>query len=231
MLRDLRRGCPRHAVRLTPRTQAAEGLATPLAACGHPPFAAGRTKEARAPSTTTSSASTCGTWRGATTRSGSTSTLASAVPHGRWRRARSVRPELGVSANSLPRWRIANTYLHLQRTQVFTKFFPRCGVLPVSRPWGLGVCLSFVSLPPGLIRTHGDLVERASQRFPTVEVRICRRQPGVDWCLVGGPTTASSYYCLRGAALGKGRALPADNSVIEETLLAGEDRAGAWPAS
>jgi len=92
---------------------------------------------------------------------------------------RNVLPELLALSASSPFAENVFTYLHSARTQVFTRFFPRCGVPDTFTSWReyeeyvrLLYATGSVTEPTQLwwsVRPHLD--------FPTVEIRICDGQP------------------------------------------------------
>lgn len=94
---------------------------------------------------------------------------------------RNVLPELLALSASSPFVENVFTYLHSARTQVFTRFFPRCGVPDAFSSWReyeeyvrFLYATGSVTEPTQLwwsVRPHLD--------FPTVEIRICDGQPGL----------------------------------------------------
>ena len=92
---------------------------------------------------------------------------------------RNFLPELLALSASSPFVDSVNTGLHSARTQIFTRFFPRCGV-----PDALGSWAEYESFVRFLYRT-GSITEhtqlwwsvRPHLAFPTVEIRICDGQP------------------------------------------------------
>jgi carboxylate-amine ligase len=90
-------------------------------------------------------------------------------------------PELLAVSASSPFAEGVNTGLHSARTQIFTRYFPRCGV-----PDALGSWEAYESYVRFLYETrsvdeHTQLwwSVRPHLAFPTVEVRICDAQPDV----------------------------------------------------
>ena len=91
----------------------------------------GRTSGSSTRRTTAATTSCCATSSGATTPSACTSTSASAAPTARSRSTNGCAtscPELLALSASSPFVESVNTGLHSARTQIFTRFFPRCGV-------------------------------------------------------------------------------------------------------
>lgn len=92
---------------------------------------------------------------------------------------RNVLPELLALSASSPFVENVFTYLHSARTQIFTRFFPRCGVPDAFSSWReyeeyvrLLYATGSVTEPTQLwwsVRPHLN--------FPTVEIRICDGQP------------------------------------------------------
>ena len=92
---------------------------------------------------------------------------------------RSVLPELLALSASSPFHDHVNTGLHSARTQVFTRFFPRCGVPDAFSSWQEYeeyVCFLYAT---GSIDEHTQLwwSVRPHLAIPTVEIRICDAQP------------------------------------------------------
>src|SRR6187200_2823357 len=90
-------------------------------------------------------------------------------------------PELLAVSASSPFHEGVDTGLHSARTQVFTRFFPRCGVPDVFRSWD-----DYAAYVRFLYETRSiDEVTqlwwsvRPHLLFPTVELRICDGQPDV----------------------------------------------------
>jgi carboxylate-amine ligase len=92
---------------------------------------------------------------------------------------RNFLPELLALSASSPFVEGVNTGLHSARTQIFTRFFPRCGVPDAFVSWR-----EFEEFVRFLYRT-GSVTEhtqlwwsvRPHLAFPTVEVRVCDGQP------------------------------------------------------
>ena len=92
---------------------------------------------------------------------------------------RNVLPELLALSASSPFVENVFTHLHSARTQIFTRFFPRCGVPDAFSSWReyeeyvrFLYATGSVTEPTQLwwsVRPHFD--------FPTVEIRICDGQP------------------------------------------------------
>jgi len=92
---------------------------------------------------------------------------------------RNFLPELLALSCSSPFVEDVSTGLHSARTQIFTRFFPRCGVPDAFASWE-----EFESFVRFLYRT-GSITEhtqiwwsvRPHLAFPTIEIRVCDGQP------------------------------------------------------
>jgi carboxylate-amine ligase len=92
---------------------------------------------------------------------------------------RNFLPELLALSCSSPFVENVNSGLHSARTQIFTRFFPRCGVPDAFTSW-----TEYESFVRFLYET-GSITEttqiwwsvRPHMAFPTVEIRICDGQP------------------------------------------------------
>ncbi len=95
---------------------------------------------------------------------------------------RNFLPELLALSASSPFVEGVNSGLHSARTQIFTRFFPRCGV-----PDSFGSWAEYESFVRFLYDT-GSITEdtqlwwsvRPHLAFPTVEIRICDGQPELE---------------------------------------------------
>jgi carboxylate-amine ligase len=72
-----------------------------------------------------------------------------------------------------------NTGLHSARTQIFTRFFPRCGVPDAFSSWAEYERFVRFLYDTGSITEHTQIwwSVRPHLAFPTVEIRICDGQP------------------------------------------------------
>jgi glutamate---cysteine ligase / carboxylate-amine ligase len=88
-------------------------------------------------------------------------------------------PELLVLSASSPFLENVNTGLHSVRTQIFTKFFPRCGVPDSYGDWATFEEYVRFLFDTGSIQEHTEMwwSVRPHLSFPTVEIRICDAQP------------------------------------------------------
>lgn len=92
---------------------------------------------------------------------------------------RNVLPELLALSASSPFVESVNTGLHSARTQIFTRFFPRCGVPDVFATWQEYEDYVRFLYETGSVTEHTQLwwSVRPHLMFPTVEIRICDAQP------------------------------------------------------
>jgi carboxylate-amine ligase len=88
-------------------------------------------------------------------------------------------PELLALSASSPFAEGVDTGLHSARTQIFTRFFPRCGVPDVFAGWADYESYVRFLYDTGSITEHTQLwwSVRPHLAFPTVEIRICDGQP------------------------------------------------------
>jgi len=152
-------------------------------------------------------------------------------------------PELLAVSASSPFHEGVDTGLHSARTQVFTRFFPRCGVPDVFDSWDEYAAYVRFLYETGSVDEHTQLwwSVRPHLAFPTVEIRICDGQPDVAAAQsLAALMVSLTARCAR--ALDEGEPLPAHaRRVIEENTwrairygLAGElidlDRGDVVPA-
>ena len=92
---------------------------------------------------------------------------------------RNFLPELLALSASSPFVEAVNTGLHSARTQIFTRFFPRCGVPDAFSSWSEYEGFVRFLYDTGSITAHTQLwwSVRPHLAFPTVEIRICDGQP------------------------------------------------------
>jgi carboxylate-amine ligase len=88
-------------------------------------------------------------------------------------------PELLALSASSPFAEGVDTGLHSARTQIFTRFFPRCGVPDAFSSWAEYENFVRFLFDTGSITEHTQLwwSVRPHLAFPTVEIRICDGQP------------------------------------------------------
>jgi glutamate---cysteine ligase / carboxylate-amine ligase len=92
---------------------------------------------------------------------------------------RNFLPELLALSASSPFVENVNTGLHSARTQIFTRFFPRCGVPDAFSSWDDYERFVRFLWDTGSITENTQLwwSVRPHMTFPTVEIRICDGQP------------------------------------------------------
>jgi carboxylate-amine ligase len=92
---------------------------------------------------------------------------------------RNFLPELLALSCSSPFVETVNTGLHSARTQIFTRFFPRCGVPDAFASWSEYEAFVRFLYDTGSITEHTQIwwSVRPHLAFPTVEIRICDGQP------------------------------------------------------
>jgi carboxylate-amine ligase len=95
---------------------------------------------------------------------------------------RNFLPELLALSASSPFVEGVNSGLHSARTQIFTRFFPRCGVPDAFASWAEYERFVRFLYDTGSITEHTQLwwSVRPHLAFPTVEIRICDGQPEVS---------------------------------------------------
>jgi glutamate---cysteine ligase / carboxylate-amine ligase len=92
---------------------------------------------------------------------------------------RNFLPELLAVSASSPFVESVNSGLHSARTQIFTRFFPRCGVPDAFVSWDEYERFVRFLYETGSITEHTQIwwSVRPHLAFPTVEIRICDGQP------------------------------------------------------
>ncbi len=92
---------------------------------------------------------------------------------------RNYLPELLALSCSSPFVENVNTGLHSARTQIFTRFFPRCGVPDAFASWDEYEGFVRFLYDTGSITENTQIwwSVRPHMAFPTVEIRICDGQP------------------------------------------------------
>jgi glutamate---cysteine ligase / carboxylate-amine ligase len=92
---------------------------------------------------------------------------------------RNFLPELLALSASSPFVEGVNSGLHSARTQIFTRFFPRCGVPDAFTSWAEYERFVRFLYDTGSITEHTQVwwSVRPHLAFPTVEIRICDGQP------------------------------------------------------
>jgi carboxylate-amine ligase len=92
---------------------------------------------------------------------------------------RNFLPELLALSSSSPFVEGVDTGLHSARTQIFTRFFPRCGVPDAFGSWDEYERFVRFLYDTGSITEHTQIwwSVRPHLAFPTVEIRVCDGQP------------------------------------------------------
>ncbi len=92
---------------------------------------------------------------------------------------RNFLPELLALSASSPFVESVNTGLHSARTQIFTRFFPRCGVPDAFASWDEYESFVRFLWDTGSITANTQIwwSVRPHMTFPTVEIRVCDGQP------------------------------------------------------
>jgi carboxylate-amine ligase len=152
-------------------------------------------------------------------------------------------PELLAVSASSPFHEGVDTGLHSARTQVFTRFFPRCGVPDALRSWDEHAAYVRFLYETRSIDEATQLwwSVRPHMDFPTVEIRICDGQPDLaEAQSLTALMVSLTARCAR--AIDEGEPLPEQpRRLIEENLwrairfgLSGElidlERGDALPA-
>jgi carboxylate-amine ligase len=133
---------------------------------------------------------------------------------------RAYLPELLALSASSPFVENTNTGLHSARTQIFTRFFPRCGVPDAYGSWAAFEDYVRFLYETGSIDEHTQMwwSVRPHLAFPTVEIRVCDSQPvqeeAISLAAVGFSVTAR---IARALDEGEPILLP-EHRVIEENF-------------
>jgi len=92
---------------------------------------------------------------------------------------RHLLPEILALSGSSPFHESVFTHLHSTRTEIFTKFFPRCGIPDAYGDWQTFEDYVRVLFDTGSITEHTQLwwSVRPHLSYPTVEIRIADAQP------------------------------------------------------
>ena len=133
---------------------------------------------------------------------------------------RAYLPELLALSASSPFLEQVNTGLHSVRTQIFTKFFPRCGVPDSYGDWRTFEDYVRFLFATGSIQEHTEMwwSVRPHLAFPTVEIRICDGQPDLGEAqALAALCYALAARCAR--AYDEGEPLPdRPHRMLEENL-------------
>jgi carboxylate-amine ligase len=129
-------------------------------------------------------------------------------------------PELLAVSASSPFHEEVDTGLHSARTQVFTRFFPRCGVPDPLHSWQEHAEYVRILYETGSIDESTQLwwSVRPHMDFPTVEIRICDAQPDLaEAQSLVALMVSLTARCAR--AIDEGEPLPEQpRRLIEENL-------------
>jgi carboxylate-amine ligase len=133
---------------------------------------------------------------------------------------RNLLPELLALSASSPFVEGVSTGLHSARTQIFTRFFPRCGVPDAFASWDEFERFVRFLYATGSITEHTQIwwSVRPHLAFPTVEVRIADGQPELPEAQALAAVTASLVARVA-RAYDEGRPLePLPHRLIEENF-------------
>ncbi len=129
-------------------------------------------------------------------------------------------PELLAVSASSPFHERVDTGLHSARTQVFTRFFPRCGVPDALGSWDEHAAYVRFLYESGSVDEPTQLwwSVRPHMDFPTVELRICDAQPDLaEAQALAALMVSLTARCAR--ALDEGEPLPDHpHRLVEENL-------------
>ena len=132
-------------------------------------------------------------------------------------------PELLAVSASSPFHEGVETGLHSARTQVFTRFFPRCGVPDPFDSWDAYATYVRFLYETGSVDEHTQLwwSVRPHLAFPTVELRICDGQPEVgDAQALTALMVSLTARCARALDEGEPLALQPHRLIEENTWRA-----------
>jgi len=129
-------------------------------------------------------------------------------------------PELLAVSASSPFHEGVDTGLHSARTQIFTRFFPRCGVPDAFNSWDEYAAYVRFLYETGSVDEHTQIwwSVRPHLGFPTVEIRICDGQPDLgDAQSLTALMVSLTARCAR--AIDEGEPLPEQpHRLIEENM-------------
>jgi glutamate---cysteine ligase / carboxylate-amine ligase len=133
---------------------------------------------------------------------------------------RNFLPEILALSASSPFVEGVNTGLHTARTQIFTRFFPRCGVPDAFPSWAEYERFVQFLYDTGSITEHTQIwwSVRPHLAFPTVEIRIADGQPDLGEAQALA-AFAASLVARIARAYDQGRPIePLPHRLIEENL-------------
>jgi carboxylate-amine ligase len=133
---------------------------------------------------------------------------------------RNYLPEILALSASSPLVEGVNSGLHSARTQIFTRFFPRCGVPDAFGTWAEYEAFVRFLYDTGSITEHTQIwwSVRPHLAFPTIEVRIADGQPDLGEAQALA-AFAASLVARVARAYDEGRPVePLPNRLIEENF-------------
>ena len=133
---------------------------------------------------------------------------------------RNFLPELLALSASSPFVERVNTGLHSARTQIFTRFFPRCGVPDAFVSWDEYESFVRFLFDTGSIIEHTQIwwSVRPHLAFPTIEIRICDGQPDLTEAQSLAALTASLVARVARAVDEGDPVQPLPHRMIEENF-------------
>ncbi len=133
---------------------------------------------------------------------------------------RNFLPELLALSASSPFVERVNTGLHSARTQIFTRFFPRCGVPDAFVSWDEYESFVRFLFDTGSIFEHTQIwwSVRPHLAFPTIEIRICDGQPDLTEAQSLAALTASLVARVARAVDEGDPVQPLPHRMIEENF-------------
>jgi glutamate---cysteine ligase / carboxylate-amine ligase len=133
---------------------------------------------------------------------------------------RNFLPEILALSASSPFVENVNTGLHSARTQIFTRFFPRCGVPDAFDSWDQYERFVRFLFDTGSISEHTQMwwSVRTHLDFPTVEIRIADSQPELHEAQALAAFSASLAARIARAYDERAPVEPLPNRLIEENF-------------
>jgi carboxylate-amine ligase len=133
---------------------------------------------------------------------------------------RNFLPEILALSASSPFVENVNTGLHSARTQIFTRFFPRCGVPDAFDSWDQYERFVRFLFGTGSITEHTQMwwSVRTHLDFPTVEIRVADSQPELHEAQALAAFSASLAARIARAYDERAPVEPLPNRLIEENF-------------
>jgi glutamate---cysteine ligase / carboxylate-amine ligase len=133
---------------------------------------------------------------------------------------RNFLPEILAFSASSPFVENVNTGLHSARTQIFTRFFPRCGVPDAFDSWDQYERFVRFLFATGSITEHTQMwwSVRTHLDFPTVEIRVADSQPELHEAQALAAFSASLAARIARAYDERATVEPLPNRLIEENF-------------